>query len=274
MRWLAVFSVTLFLAGCSSDPDTRLPLIATTAMMESALNEIGGEHVSVTLLIPAGSCPGHYDIRPGDVQNIKRSRALFTHGYEQFVPRLLESVGEPKPRVCRVSIQENWQIPSAYAEACREISLLLANLDPDNAGEYTHRSEALDARLETLNSELLEKAKALDRLAVICSDQQAPFLSWAGLDVVATYGRSEEFTPGQLHKLVKTGREKEARLVIDNLQSGPAAGRQLARELGIAHLTLSNFPGGFEGTSTWERCVRTNIDLLLSAQQNDGEKQD
>ena len=35
---------------------------------------------------------------------------------------------------------------------------------------------------------------------------------------------------------------KRVALVVDNLQSGPNTGKQIAEDIGAAHVTLSNFP--------------------------------
>jgi ABC-type Zn uptake system ZnuABC Zn-binding protein ZnuA len=264
---LTIIAAGIAVGGCSRRPEPRLRVVATTTIMESAIKEIGGARVSVIALIPPGSCPGHYDVRPGDILSIKSSRALFTHGYEQFVPRLIESAGEPAPKVRRVAVEGNWLMPDAYAKACHEVSRLLCGIDPSHAEEYRSRYASLSAKTAEVGMKLRRKAQAagLERIAVICSDQQASCLKWMGFDVIGTYGRAEEFTPAQLHDLAKIGRDKKVCLVVDNLQSGPAAGLQLAEEIGASHLTLSNFPGGFRDTSTWDRCLRKNVDLVLSS---------
>jgi zinc transport system substrate-binding protein len=100
---------------------------------------------------------------------------------------------------------------------------------------------------------------------VICSDQQAEALRWFGLKVIGTYGRPEDFNPSSMHKLVGLGRNGKARLVIDNLQSGPDAGKELAHELGAVHVVLSNFPGGFNGAPTWAKTVHVNLERIIDA---------
>jgi hypothetical protein len=39
----------------------------------------------------------------------------------------------------------------------------------------------------------------------------------------------------------------------------------IAKEIGAAQVTLSNFPGGFEGTETWAQAIAKNVDLLIAA---------
>ena len=267
--------ITAFtIGGCGEKPESRIHVTATTTMMQSAIREIGGEKVSVSVLIPPGSCPGHYDIRPGDIQNIKKSRALFIHGYEQFIPRLMESVGEPHPRVCRVPVEGNWMIPATYKESCCKVALLLSGINPGNKEYYRSRLISLSKSVDETDRDIQQRIKDTGACgtAVICSNQQAPLLEWMGLNVAGTYGRPDEFTPAQLHKLVLAGRKKNVSLVADNLQSGPDAGVQLAKEIGASHVTLSNFPGGFANTSTWKECLLKNAELMLSALSSTQEK--
>lgn len=107
------------------------------------------------------------------------------------------------------------------------------------------------------------KTAGVSGVRVLCSDQQAEVAKWMGLSVVEVYPRAEEFTPLLLHSITDLGRKKSIRLCIDNLQSGPDAGRELAKDIGAAHVTLSNFPGGFARTDTWSRCIRDNVSRVI-----------
>ena len=52
-------------------------------------------------------------------------------------------------------------------------------------------------------------------------------------------------------------------LIIDNMQSGQDAGKGISEELGCKRIILSNFPGGFDNTETWEKAIDRNIELIL-----------
>jgi NAD(P)H-hydrate repair Nnr-like enzyme with NAD(P)H-hydrate epimerase domain len=41
------------------------------------------------------------------------------------------------------------------------------------------------------------------------------------------------------------------------------AGKAVAEELGARNVNLSNFPGGYPNTETWEKAIDKNIELLL-----------
>jgi zinc transport system substrate-binding protein len=67
-------------------------------------------------------------------------------------------------------------------------------------------------------------------------------LEWMGFLVVGEYGRPEAMSAGEIVRIVKTGKERHAIAVVDNLQSGPDAGRGIAETLGVPHVVLTNFP--------------------------------
>jgi zinc transport system substrate-binding protein len=95
---------------------------------------------------------------------------------------------------------------------------------------------------------------------------QEGFVKWAGFDVVATYGRPEDLSPAQMDELVTEAKDADVALVIDNLQSSAAAtGATMAQDIGAVEVTISNFPGGFDNTETWEKAIDKNVDLLLAA---------
>jgi hypothetical protein len=49
------------------------------------------------------------------------------------------------------------------------------------------------------------------------------------------------------------------------MQSGHDAGAGIAEEMGCTRIILSNFPGGYENTETWEKAIDYNIELILKA---------
>lgn len=253
--------------GCQRKAASPLRVVATTTHLGALVQELGGSTVHVQVLTPPGSCPGHYDLKPGDVRAMARSGVVFAHGYEKQVMRMAESLGRKRVRVCMVDVKGNWLLPQVQDRAALVAARLLSEVDAANEPVHRKRLKQFRARLRLVAADVRRSLDAarVNGTTVICSDQQAPLLKWMGLEVVATYGRPEELTPQALHELVRLGRHERARLVVDNLQSGPKAGAQLAEEIGAAHVTLSNFPGGFPDTRDWEKCLRDNARRVTEA---------
>ncbi len=105
----------------------------------------------------------------------------------------------------------------------------------------------------------------VSEIKVIASARQADFLQWAGFKVVATFVNAQALTPQTVKDLVDKGKIEGVTIIVNNLQDGRDAGEAVALELGITSVNLSNFPGGFENTETWEKAIGYNIDSLLDA---------
>ena len=99
----------------------------------------------------------------------------------------------------------------------------------------------------------------------MCADMQAGFVGWVGLNIVTTYDRSDPSIPQVVRELVDTGRAENVTLIIDNLQSGQDAAKAIAEDIRCKRIILSNFPGGFDNTETWEKAIDRNIELILEA---------
>lgn len=252
-RSLAAFMLAMLVSCLSAAADNKLNAVASTTLLKSAVADIGGRHVNVSVLIAPGSCPGHYDICPQDIRKLSSSKLALTHGYEAFIDKLVDSMGRNKPKLVKVRVVGNWMVPDVYIRGARQVTDALCAVDPKHSADYHSSLSSLEARTKKLSAEMSKdlKAKAVSGVAILCSDQQKPFVQWMGFKVVGTYARAEEFTPAELHKLTAIGRKQNVRLVIDNLQSGPTAGKELSKDIGAVHVTFSNFPGGFAGTDTW-----------------------
>jgi zinc transport system substrate-binding protein len=86
-------------------------------------------------------------------------------------------------------------------------------------------------------------------------------LEWMGFRVIAEYGRPEAMSAREVVRLAKTGRDQHAILVVDNMQSGPDAGKGVAETLKVPHVVLTNFPSekGYLAT------LRENVDSVIRA---------
>ena len=258
---IAVISLTT--AVMSANVSKPMQITVTTSLLRCAVQEIGGNHVTVHTLITPGSCPGHFDIAPKDMRLLTNSKIVFTHGYESFIASAVKS---SKLKVTAIKIQGNWMKPEVYNSALAAVTKELSISDPSHRKEYQTRLNMLRQKYLQLSKTTRTRLRSMkvSDAKVLCSSQQYEFAVWAGLQVIGTYGSSDDFTPQLLHQLTKIGRTQHVKLCIDNLQSGPTAGRQLAADIGAAHIALSNFPGGYSNTASWQACYADNVNRIIT----------
>jgi len=269
---ISILAMSL-LTGCTDEETTGLKVVASTSQITQIVERIGGDKVSVVNIIPPGQCPGHFDCTPGDIQNLVGADLFLLHGWqgEVFTDDLIASADNNELTVVRLDVKVgenmNWMAPPVQSAAVDKITEVLSQADVANAAEYQAAATEYKEIISSKEAEIREKLAAIAPvdINVICAQQQIGFLKWAGFNVVGFYGETDTWTPKTVQDLVDLGRTENVVLVIDNMQSGIDDGAGIAEDVNALHVTLSNFPGGYENTDTWEDTIDYNIELLIEA---------
>lgn len=265
---LSLLASVLF-GGCSTENSDRLKVVTSTSLLAQIVERVGGDKVSVVNIIPPAQCPGHFDVKPSDIQKLADAKLFIIHNWqgEKFAEDLIASANNKSLTTIQVEIMGNWMTPPVQREAADKIAAVLAQIDPENITTYQNAAAEYEAKVTAKESEIKAMLGQVDlsKVNVLCDEQQAGFVKWADLNIISTYGRPETFTPQVVKDLLDKGKTGGVSLVIDNMQTGGEAGKSLAEELGVKHIVLSNFPGGYESTDTWEKAIDKNIELILNA---------
>jgi len=281
---LTIFSV---LGGCTVAETSKLKVVTSTSMMAQIVERVGGDRVDVVNIIPPAQCPGHFDVKPGDIQKLADADLFLLHGWrgEKFAQELIASASNPDLTVVKIAVKgklmtppaqleatetltsDYWMTPPVQLEATEMITAALCQVDAQNSSAYQKSAAELKGKIEAKGAEIKAKLaqENLSNINVMCADMQVGFIKWTGLNIVAAYGRPDSLTPQVLKELVDKGREEKVTLIIDNMHSGQDAGKAIAEDIGCQRVILSNFPGGFDNTETWEKAIDHNIELILEA---------
>lgn len=214
----------------------------------------------VEALIPPGQCPGHYDVKLSDIEKMKKADLIVAFRGMSFMDKSSPGRGT---RLLVDTEGRNWMTPDSYIRGVGLLADGLAKRFPAERDKIMRRKRetirAVRAGAKAL-SEKLRRAGVSGR-AVIASSMQKEPLAWMGFSVVGEYGRPEAMSAREFVHLVKIGRERNALLVADNLQSGPDTGKGIAEALGKPHVVLTNFPSekGYLVT------LGENVDSVLTA---------
>lgn len=259
-------------AGCypaDAKAEHRLKIVATTSLIAEIAADVGGDAVQIATLIPPASCPGHFDIKPEDMRLLAEARLFLLHGWQgrTFSEAIIRVSGNHGVKRAVLEVPGNWMAPSVQIAATEQIAAILVEADPGRADAYRSAAARRTAAVREAGADQTRRLAAADvsRVAVLANDMQADFVRWAGFQMAGLFGRGEDMSPRDVEEAIRIGRSKAVRLVVDNLQSGKQAGINIAKEIGAAQVTLSNFPGGFEGTETWAQAIAKNVDLLIAA---------
>ena len=259
------------LGGCAPAEISKLKVVTSTSLIASIVERVGGDRVDVVNIIPPAQCPGHFDVKPSDIQKLADANLFLLHGWqgEMFSEELIASANNPDLIVAvpKIDIPGSWMAPPVQLNAVDKITAILSQVDEKNSSAYQKSAAELEGKFEAKEAEIKVKLakENLPNIDVMCAEMLVEFVQWTGLNVIATYGRPDSLTPQVVKELVDKGKEAKVTLIIDNLQSGKDAGAGIAEELGCKRIILSNFPGGFDNTDTWEKAIDYNVELILEA---------
>ena len=251
-------------------PAGKLTVVCTTTVLGDFAEEIGGDRIDVTSIVPAGICPGHYDVTPSAILAVSKAFLVFRHGFEQYFPwfdSMLEASGNEGVEI--VDFSSEWNVPALAVENIERMSDELCDVDPCNAAYFRDNEMDLCDTINETAQEIQDEADLLNvgDVKVICMEWQECFVNWTGFNIVATYGPQEGLSLADADILINTGKNENVTLVIDNLQSGTEFGAGLASDVNATQVILTNFPGAIPGTETYAQMIEYNARQLFDALQ-------
>jgi zinc transport system substrate-binding protein len=215
----------------------------------------------IETILPPGQCPGHYDVKLSDIEKMKKADLIVSF---KGMPHMADTPPGAGGQILVDAKGLNWMAPESYMRGLGLIADRLSEAFPGDKGSIMRRKAETQARIESKALSLKgEIARAgLSGKAVIASSMQKEPLEWMGLRVVAEYGRPEAMSVREVVRLAGIGKKNRAVLVVDNMQSGPDAGRGIAETLAVPHVTLTNFPSEKGYLATVEENVKTVLKVL------------
>ncbi len=273
-RWIAflillsVMGLALGVSACSTASTSKLKVVTGSSLLTYIAQQVGGDRIQVTNLVPPTQHPGDFNVKPSDIQTLASADLFILHGWgpgEGYADKFIAAANNPKLTVVKANVDGNWMIPSVQLTATDRVAAILSQVDGKNAAAYQKAADEYKQRIQKKEADL--KARLVQanvsQIKIIASVRQADFLQWAGFNVTATYDSPDVLTPQVVKDLVDNGKANKVSLVVNNLQDSADAGKGIAEELGARNINLSNFPGGLDNTETWEKAVDKNVDLLL-----------
>lgn len=222
------------------------------------------DRYSVEAVLPPGQCPGHYDVKLSDIE--KMQKATLTVSFTGL-PFMEKAALEGGATLLVAPADRNWMAPDSYVYGVGVLADELSKRFPEDKEEIARRKEATTREVAVKAHALIAEIKRAGVFGkpIIASSMQKEPLEWMGFRVVGAYGRQEAISTREIVHLAEVGRDQQAIMVVDNLQSGPDAGKGLAETLGAPHVVLTNYPSE-EG---YLHTLGENVSAVLAAAENE-----
>lgn len=169
MPRLPLVLVALALAACAQhatqqtatqNAGAKIRVATTISTLNSMVQGVGGEHVTVKNIVPVGASPETFEPAPQDVAAVADAQILVENGagLETWLDRLLRDAGAKNLRIVigatGLPVKNDnphlWMDPVYATHYVAEIRDALIVVDPANAGDYRRNAAAYDRQLDDL----------------------------------------------------------------------------------------------------------------------------
>lgn len=266
MRAGGVLAVLLAAQVAAAEP---LKAVATTTIVADVVRAVGGEHVVLEVLIPAGTDPHAYQPAPRDLARLAAADVVFANGLglETFLDSILDSSGARAKLVAvsdGIAVAEApdhdhadahghhhevdphvWLDPLAVAQWATNIAIALSARAPARAEEFARNRNVFCARLADLDAWIRKETARIPqarRRLVSDHDDLRYFarrysFSVAG-SVLPGFSTLSESSARQMADLQDAIRSLGVRAIFVGVGVNPRVAEQVAADTGVRLVTL------------------------------------
>jgi ABC-type Zn uptake system ZnuABC Zn-binding protein ZnuA len=266
----------LLLSACGRGgtpvPSGKLRVLATNSIVGDVVSQVGGDYITMSLLMPLGTDPHDYLPRPQDATALAGAQIIFANGagLEASLQPLFNSTGatsklvEVSDGITLLQLPggdqstgdpHTWMDPNNVLIWTQNILTALSTADPAHATAYQANAKAYDTSLRDLDTWIRAEVAQIppqNRLLVTDHAVLGYFAVQYGFSQVGsiTGSFSSEAAPSakELAALEEKIRQTGARAVFVSESTNQALADQVAADTGIRtvwiyHATLTA-PGG------------------------------
>ena len=290
-RFVALSAIVLAMSLAACRPGAsasiasggKLAVVTTSTVFADLVANVGGDRVSVTSLVPAGTDVHTFEPSPADVRAVSSARLLVMNGLglddwlEETITNAaaqgtpLVKLGVDLPGVELLPGEEPgtqnphlWMAVPYAVKYVERISMALQSADPANPAAYAGQATAYSQRLEALDAQIrtrIDTIPAADRKLVTFHDAFPYFAREYGLEVVgvAVDAPGQDPSAGEIAALIAAIKAAGVKAIFSEHQFPTRLVDQLAAETGatvVADLyddSLGNSPvTSYEALMTWD----------------------
>jgi len=269
-----------------------LQVVASTSIVADVVDQVGGDHIELVSLMPAGTDPHGFQPTPSDLIAIGEAHAIFINGLhlEESLEPVLTSSDNHSPIVAvndgvqTIELGESdhgenvdphtWFSIRAVEQWVENIQQALSKLDPANGERYKTNAQAYLTELDVLRTELdgLIAELAMDKRKLVTNhDSFGYFAAEYDFNLVGTIIPSLSTmaspTAGELAALQDQIEVEEVPAIFVGAVVNPGLAEQLAADMNIQVVTL--YTGALSNSTgpanNYVDFMRYNVTMIVEA---------
>ena len=255
--------------GCQKASDATPSgkrLAATNTYLESAAFDLLGRDVQIIRLAEPGTCPASFDVRPSQVTELQRCRALLRFDFQKSLDGKVQRDTNAL-QIIEISIHGGLCETASYLSTCRQMADSFVSIGWMERSAASAKLDQIAERLKLKESwarQEMDQAR-LTGHPVIASRHQKAFCEWLGLKVVAVFRPADTASIGEIEHAIDAGTFSAIRLVIANLPEGRRTADALAGRLSAKVIVFENFPALKNNRVSFDDMFTSNVEALVKA---------
>jgi len=236
----------------------------TATWLGTLVSDLLGEDVGVVSIVPAGNCPGHFDITPAQMTALRGARVTVCFAFQS---KLRDDILRFDDKTMAVIVMEECgglAVPSTYERSAAALAESLKVYFPPKTELLAQRVEAIKKRMAVLAEECRAAAQKGNwtRQRVLVGIHQRDFCEFLGFGSITVFDTQTMENPAALNEFINAAQAAQVTAALANAQEGTQVAQTLARRFAIPLIVLDNFPREGE---MFEDFVRRNLQALASA---------
>jgi ABC-type Zn uptake system ZnuABC Zn-binding protein ZnuA len=299
---VAVAAVAVACGGGDDGSDGGTRVVATTTQLGALAREIGGERVSVQVLLAAGADAHDYEPSPQDSRRVRDADLVLKNGIglDDWLDGVIKNSGTKAlvvtatDGITPLAGEEHdhdegdghdhsheagdphvWHDPENVKVMVANIAEALAKVDPDHAATYRERAAAYATKLDDVDrqiKELFAPIPVAQRKVVTNHESLNYFARRYEIEVIGAIipGTAKEAQPSaqDLAKLTDLIRSEGVKAILAEAEIDPKVAEQLGKDTGVRVVTGlyadSLGPAG-SGADTVDGMLLHNARLIAEA---------
>lgn len=253
LRRIVALALLTALVACTRAVGTnettgKIRVATTISTLNSFVQGVGGEYVTVKNIVPVGASPETFQPAPQDVAAISDADVLVENGagLETWLDRLLRDAGSKNLRVvvCADGLAVKdlnphlWMDPVLAKEYVRKIRDALVAVDPSHAEAYRRNAASYDKRLDELTATIRAQIATIPpshRYMIVFHNAWQYYNDRFGITTLGFVERNpgQEPNPQQVAQLVDLAKQHGVRGVFSEPEYSPKILQSIAQGAGI-----------------------------------------
>ena len=246
---LAVFA-SLWISGCSTTTpaptaadSSALNVVVSIVPQEYFVSRIGGEYVTVTVMVPPGFSPTTYEPKPEQLQALSaadayiRIRVPFEDAWMERIASAnqnmlivdesagIERIAGDNPHI--------WLSPQLVKVQAQTIYARLVELDPAHEADYTANLESFLADLDELDASIRTTLSGLEsRKFMVFHPAWAYFARDYNLEMIPVQLEGSDPSASEMAKLIQTAQDNNIKVIFAQPEFSTESAETIAEEIG------------------------------------------